>query len=59
MQYLYLLLRIAFMRVKPVRKVIRPPSAIDHDICQYLKAYMAGDAIQAECMAWVYWGDTP
>jgi hypothetical protein len=35
------------------------PSALDRDICQYLKAYMSGDALEAECMAWVYWGGTP
>lgn len=57
MAYLLLLLRIAFTRVRPVRRLVAPKSAMDHDMRSYLSAYMTGDAVRAECEAWIYWGD--
>jgi hypothetical protein len=51
MEFLFLLLRIAGLRVRPVRRIIQHQGAIDYDMRLYLSAYATGDGLLAECTA--------
>jgi hypothetical protein len=51
MAFLFLLLRIAGLRVHPVRRITQHPGAIDYDMRLYLKSYFTGDGLLAECAA--------